>query len=108
MITFIVHLQVRPENAEAYEALMTEVAALTRANEPGVLYYAFAKSVTEPDIYVVVEVYADVDVHAAHMALPWVTENLPKTALLIEGKPRIEQYVTPGTEPVTKRLTDFP
>ena len=103
MITFIVHIRVKPENAPALEALMTYVAAMTREHEPGVPYYEFAKSVDEPDTYVVVEVYQDRQVHAAHMASAWVTESLPKSALLIEGKPAIKQYVSPGSEPVLRQ-----
>lgn len=103
MITFIAHLRVKPENAPAFEALIAHVAAMTREHEPGVLYYEFAKSVDEPDTYVVVEVYQDRQVHAAHMASEWVRESLPRSARLIEGKPDIKQYVTPGSEPILHR-----
>ena len=57
MITFIARLHVPPENALAFEELMTYVAAMTNEHEPGVAYYAFAKSVDEADTYVLVEVY---------------------------------------------------
>jgi quinol monooxygenase YgiN len=103
MITFIVHIRVKPENAPAFEALMAYVVGMTHEHEPGVRYYEFAKSVDEPDTYVVVEVYQDRQVHAAHMASAWVTESLPKSALLIEGKPDIKQYISPGSELVLRR-----
>lgn len=103
MITFIARMRVTPENAPAYEALMNHVAAMTHAHEPGVAYYAWSQSVDEPDVYVVVEVYQDVEVHAAHMASEWVRESLPKSMALIEGKPEIRQSVTPGSEPVRRR-----
>jgi len=48
MIMFIVHLDVPPENSGAFEELMTYVAATSLEREPGVLHYAFAKSVDEP------------------------------------------------------------
>ena len=54
MITFIVHLEVPPENAAAFEELMTYVAATSLEREPGVVHYAFAKSVDDPQTYVVV------------------------------------------------------
>ena len=66
MITFIAHLRVRPENAQAFEDLMTHVTAMTLENEPGVAYYGFAKSVEEADTYVVVEVYRDQAACVAH------------------------------------------
>jgi quinol monooxygenase YgiN len=104
VITFIAHLRVRPENAEAFEALMAHVAAMTRQHEPGVAYYDFAKSADEPDTYVVVEVYRDAEVHAGHMASPWVVESLPKSAALIEGRPHIRQYVSGDSQPVRRTV----
>ena len=100
MITLIAHVAVKPVNAAAFEALMTDMCAKVRAQEPGVPYYAFARSVDRPDTYVVVEVYRDAAAHAAHMALDWVRESMPKAALLMTGKPAIAQYVSPGSEPV--------
>ncbi len=104
MITMICHLRVPPENAEAFEALMDHVVAMTRRHEPGVIHYAFARSVDEPDTYAVIEVYADAEVHAAHMKTPWVVESLPRSAALIEGLPHIRQYVSDGSQPVRRTV----
>lgn len=100
----ICHLRVLPHNAEAFEALMAHVVAQTREHEPGVVHYACAKSVDEPDTYAVVEVYADAAAHAAHMAQPWVTESLPRSAALIEGLPHVRQYVGEGSQPVRRTV----
>ena len=70
MITFIAHLQVSPQNAQAFEDLMYHVTTRTLENEPGVVYYGFAKSVEEDDKYVVVEVYRDQDACASHGGTP--------------------------------------
>lgn len=96
----IAHMQVPPENEAAYEKLMTHVAEMTRKHEPGVLYYGWARSSTEPGRYVVIEVYEDEKVHAAHMQTEWVRESLPVSAGLITGRFDIAQYVSPGQEPV--------
>ncbi len=105
MITFITHLRVSHENAAAFEALITEVSVKTRENEPGVLYYAFARSVKDPNTYVVIEVYRDEAAHSAHMETDWVKSSIPKSTLLIEnGKYDIKQYVSPGTEPVRRKF----
>ena len=101
MITFIARLKVKPECAAEFEALMTFVCEQVRDHEPGVAYYAFARSVSEPDGYVVVEAYRDAAAHSAHMASAWVRESIPKASRLIEGKPDIRQYVSPGTEPIS-------
>jgi quinol monooxygenase YgiN len=104
MITFIAHLRVRPENAPAFEKLMTYVAAMTHQHESGVIYYEFATNVDDPDNYMVVEVYKDVEAHAAHMASAWVVESIPVSARLTEGKPQIRQYVGHGSNPVPHRM----
>ena len=66
---------------------MTHVTAMTISNEPGVMYYAFAKGVEDPDSYVVVEVYRDQAACAAHGETAWVQESIPKYLGLIEGMP---------------------
>jgi len=103
MITMIARMRVPPENAAAYEELMTNVTEMTLSNEPGVVYYAWSKSADEPDIYLVVEVYQDEKVHAAHMASEWVKNSIPVSRRLVEGKFDIKQYVSPGQQPVQLR-----
>jgi quinol monooxygenase YgiN len=105
MITMIAHMRVRAENAAAYEALMDEVAQQTLNNEPGVAYYAWSKSDSEPDTYVVIEVYENAEVHAAHMASPWVQASIPKSIVLVDGKFDIRQYVSGGSQPVRLTMT---
>jgi quinol monooxygenase YgiN len=100
MITFVAHMKVGLKNAAAYEELMTYVRDKVRAHEPGVAYYDFARRVDDPETFLVIEVYRDLDAHRAHMASPWVRESLPKAVALMEGKPDIRQYVSEGSEPV--------
>ncbi len=69
-------------------------------HEPGVKYYAWAKSADDPDLYLVVEVYEDEHAQSAHMATDWVRNSLPKTQGLITGKLDIKQFVSPGQEPI--------
>lgn len=107
MITFVVHLQVPPENAQAFEDLMTYVSTTTLENEPGVVYYGFAKSVEEPGTYVAVEVYRDQAAVAAHGETAWVRESVPAMMQLVEGMPELKQYVSPGTESVVSRFEDM-
>jgi quinol monooxygenase YgiN len=106
VITFIVQVTVRPENAAAYEAMLTHVRDQTLANEPGVAWYSFAKSADVADGYVVIEVYRDATAHAAHMAAPWVLESIPQSRALVEGKFDIRQYTSPGVEPAVRRMKE--
>jgi quinol monooxygenase YgiN len=107
MITFIVHLQVPPRNAQAFEDLMTYVSKTTLENEPGVVYYGFAKSVDEADTYSAVEVYRDQAAVAAHGETAWVTESVPKMLQLVEGMPQLKQYVSPGADSVVSRFEEM-
>jgi quinol monooxygenase YgiN len=107
LITFIVHLQVPPDNAEAFEELMTYVAAMSNEHEPGVVYYAFAKSVEDADTYVAIEIYQDQEAVAAHGDTEWVRESVPQSLRLIEGMPCIAQYVSAGTDPVVSRFEEL-
>jgi quinol monooxygenase YgiN len=111
VITFITHIRVRAENAGAFEALMAEVCAKVRENEPDVLYYDFAVSAHDSTTYVVVGVYRDEAAHSAHMRTEWVRSSIPKSTLLIEnGKYDIKRYVSPryssalGAEPLPDKL----
>jgi len=105
MITFITHIRVRSENLLAFEGLMADMRGKVRENEPGVLYYDFARSANDPGTYVVIEVYRDASAHSAHMETDWVKSRIPKSVALVEnGKFDIEQYVSPGTLPVRRRF----
>ena len=99
----IARMRVSAANAPAYEALISYVAAMTLRHEPGVPYYAWARSVDEPDTYLVVEVYRDAAAHAAHMASDWVRGSIAKSKELVDGGFDIRQYVSGDSEPV--RLT---
>jgi quinol monooxygenase YgiN len=107
MITFVVHLHVPPRNAAAFEKLMTYVAAMSNEHEPGVVYYAFARSVGETDTYVGIEVYSDAAAVAAHGQTQWVQDAVPESLLLIEGMPQIKQYVSPGTPPIAAQFDEL-
>ena len=104
MITFVTHLQVKPENVAAYEDLLAHVTSMTREHEPGVVHYDWARSVDEPGTYVVIEVYRDAEAQAAHLASAWIAESLPKSMALIEGTPSIRQYTGEGSQPVRSQM----
>jgi quinol monooxygenase YgiN len=86
---------------------MSHVTTMTLENEPGVVYYGFAKSVEEEDKYVVVEVYRDQAACAAHGDNAWVRESVPKMLELTEGMPQLAQYVSPGADPVVSQFEDM-
>jgi quinol monooxygenase YgiN len=106
MITFITHVRVNAKNCAAFEALLADVRTKVREREPNVLYYDFAKSVRDPETYVVIEVYRDQAAHSAHMDSEWVKASIPKSTLLVEGGIYdIKQYVSPGADPARERMS---
>ena len=107
MITFIAHLRIPPDNAAAFEDLMTRVAAMSNEREEGVVHYSFGKSVEDPGTYAVVEVYRDQAAVAAHGQTDWVTDSVPEMLRLVDGMPQIVQYFSPGTEPVVSQFDDL-
>jgi quinol monooxygenase YgiN len=106
VITFTTHLRVAPDKTEALEALLAGVRDESRAKEPGVLYYDFARSADEAGVLLVIEVYADAAAHSAHMAAPWVKRSIPQALALVEGPMQIRQYVSPGTTPAIRQMKD--
>jgi quinol monooxygenase YgiN len=77
------------KNAE-FEAVFSELAAQVRANEPGNLAYACTKSRTDPQIYKILEVYADQDALTHHGGTDYFKAAGPKLGPCLAGRPEIE------------------
>ncbi len=99
MITFVAHVPVKAGSEESFEAAMAEMAARVHEHEPGAIYYEFAKSIDDPGVYLVIEVYADEDAFKAHWKTDFIRPSIAKTRPLMNGAPHIKQYVSPGTQP---------
>lgn len=96
MITFINHMRVNPENTDAFEAILARVCANVRETEPGAIYYSFASSDEDPNIYVVIEVFCDDEALRAHGDNAFVQAVIPEAIRLIEdGNIDVKKYVTP-------------
>ena len=65
-IGVVATIKIKPGTNEAFEAVAKELMAAVRANEPGNSVYQFCKSRTEPETYVVLEIYADQTALDAH------------------------------------------
>ena len=105
MITFIVHLRVPAGNVAAFEELMSYVAGMSIQRRTSFLLIREERR--DAEAYVVVEIYRDSAAVAAHGATDWVGDSVPESLRLIEGMPRIVQYVSPGTAPVVSQFDDL-
>ena len=66
MILIVVKMPIRPEYADEWPSLMAEFTAATRA-EPGNVCFDWSRTVDDPDVYVLVEAFADGAAGEAHV-----------------------------------------
>lgn len=96
MIAIIATFTVPEANAAAFESVIAELSAATRANEPGVTLYQLVRGLKDPTHYRLMELYADQATVDTHMASDWFKAAGPKLGELIEGRPLLERYETVG------------
>ncbi len=89
-IGLIATMTVQDGKGEEFEAIFRELEKLVRANEPGNLCYKLTKSRTEPNVYKVLEVYADQDALTAHGQSEHFKANSPKMGPCLAGRPTLE------------------
>lgn len=77
MIRIYVTQRVAPEKAEAFAALAKELVAGSRAEE-GNVDYSINKSVQDPDLYAIFEVWASPEALQAHQETEHYTRIIPQ------------------------------
>ena len=90
MIGVVATLKVAEGKNAEFEAIFTDLASQVRANEPGNLAYALTKSRTDPQIYKVLELYADQDALTSHGQTEYFKAAGPKLGPCLGGRPEIE------------------
>ena len=91
-IGIVVRLKTNPGKGPDFEAAFAIQAAGVRANEPGNKLYQLVRSRTEPDSYVVMELYeSDADLET-HRTAPHMVENRPRMAGLVAPGTSIEIF----------------
>ena len=95
MIFIVVKFPVRPERSDEWLSLVEDFTRATRA-EPGNLFFEWARSVDDPNEFVLVEAFADSEAGATH-----VGSNHFKTAMdvlpdAISAQPKIVSIEAPG------------
>jgi quinol monooxygenase YgiN len=87
MIALSLPLTVAPENAEAFEAIMSKLVAETNKEE-GVVAYRLART-AEPGHYVMMEIYQDQAAMDSHMASPHFKEAAGQFFPLLTTRPNL-------------------
>jgi quinol monooxygenase YgiN len=70
MVSVIFRARMKPGKEEEAVAKMSQMVAAVKANEPGVLLYAFHRPKEDPSELVFIEAYADDEAFKAHGATP--------------------------------------
>jgi|GraSoiStandDraft_4_1057263.scaffolds.fasta_scaffold567577_2 quinol monooxygenase YgiN len=91
-IGLIVRLKTNPGKGPDFEAAFAVQAKGVRADEPGNKLYQLVKSRTEPDAYVVMELYDDEAALQAHREAPHMAANRPRMAGLVAPGTSIEIF----------------
>ncbi len=89
-IGVIAAIRIKDGKAAEFETFFGELAAQVRANEPGNLAYQLTKSRTEPNLYKVLELYADQDALTLHGGTEYFKAAGPKFSAVLAGRPEIE------------------
>ncbi|MEI6440708.1 MAG: putative quinol monooxygenase [Alphaproteobacteria bacterium] len=90
MIGVIATLTVAEGKNAEFEAIFTELAKQVRANEPGNVAYQLTKSRSNPQVYKVLELYADQDALTSHGQTDYFKAAGPKLGPCMGGRPEIE------------------
>ena len=91
MIGVIARLKVQPGKGPDFEALFANLAPKVRSDEPGNHLYQLCKSRSDPNEYVVMEIYTDQAAIDAHRGSPHFQAAAPLLgAVLQAGPPGLE------------------
>ncbi|MBQ6639853.1 MAG: antibiotic biosynthesis monooxygenase [Saccharopolyspora sp.] len=89
MIFIVVKFSIRPDRAEEWLTLVDEFTQATRA-EPGNLFFDWARSVDDPNTFVLTEGFASQEAGSEHVnsehfktAMSWIPDVITKTPDII-------------------------
>lgn len=76
--------------ADAFEAVARTLVEAVRANEPGAPLYTLARAKREPNVFKMMELYADKDAFKAHGGTTWFQAGFAAMKPLLAADPVIE------------------
>jgi quinol monooxygenase YgiN len=89
MIFIVVKWTIRPDRSDEWLTLVDDFTRSTRG-EPGNLFFEWSRSVDDPNVFVLVEAFADADAGAAHVqsdhfktAMEWLPDVVASTPEII-------------------------
>ena len=91
-IGLVATMKIKPGTNEAFETAARELMAVVRAEEPGNKVYQFCKSRTDPETYVVLELYADQAALDAHGKSDNFRAAGAKMGPSMAGRPDVQRF----------------
>jgi len=91
MIKIIARRVVRADRVADYEALAQELVAKSQA-EPGNITYTLNRSLSDPRVHTMIEVWKDRAAIDAHNASEHFTRIVPQLGALVEAADPVELY----------------
>ncbi|WP_462187865.1 MULTISPECIES: putative quinol monooxygenase [unclassified Frankia] len=98
MFGLTVRFEVRPDTADAFDALVAETVPLIAAHEPGTLIYTTHRVAGDDNARLFYELYRDREAFEDHENQPHIHHFVAERQDLLTGPPRIECItLTSGT-----------
>jgi len=91
-IGLVATMKIKPGTNDAFETAARELMAVVRAEEPGNQVYQFCKSRTDPETYVVLELYADQAALDAHGKSDSFRAVGAKMGPSMAGRPDVQRF----------------
>jgi quinol monooxygenase YgiN len=95
MILVVVKNPIRPKYADQFPELIKEFTEATRA-EPGNISFDWSRSVDDPNMYILVEAFADAAAGEVHVNSPHFKKAMEVLPTLFSAVPEIVNVEVPG------------
>jgi quinol monooxygenase YgiN len=92
VITCTTILNVKEENTQHFERLLTALVNDVLASEPGTTLFQLVRSQTEPLTYLVIEQYIDKDAMEDHSQTDYLKATVPEMLTYLTQPPKLESY----------------
>ena len=89
MITILARQVVKPDREADLQALMLDLTAKVKAEEPGCVTFDWVRDSGTERGYVVIEQYADQAAYERHLATAYLRDFLPRLAPLLDAPPAV-------------------
>lgn len=97
MIFIVVKFQVEPSHRDEWPSLTSRFTAATRA-EPGNLWFEWARSLDDPNVFVLVEAFRDPAAGVAHVQSEHFRQGLDAMRPVLVRTPHIIHTEIEGTD----------